>query len=78
MVLDRVPAKAGLKRLRNQRVQIHSEESHKRPKHGRRQTFQNVAGNVPCHKIPVSCGDHYPVDKIRHPTRPTLRPRVSK
>src|SRR5665647_2680772 len=53
--------------LCDQGVQIDPEGDHERPEHNRRQAFQNVAGNVPCHEIAVGGGDHYPDDQIHNP-----------
>jgi hypothetical protein len=43
--------------LGDQRMQIDTEDGNERPEHDRRQGFQNVAGNVPCHKVPVCACD---------------------
>src|SRR5665647_3592469 len=53
--------------LCDQGVQIDPEGDHERPEHNRRQAFQNVAGNVPCHEIAVGSGDHYPDGQIHNP-----------
>jgi hypothetical protein len=59
--------KCGLIILGDQGMEIDSEEGHERPEDNCRQSFQNIAGNVPCHKIAVGGGDHYADGKIRGP-----------
>ena len=48
-------------------MQIDSEDGHQGPEDNCRQAFQNVAGNVPCHKIAVGGGDHYADGQIHGP-----------
>ena len=53
--------------LCDQGVKIDPEEGHERPQDNRREAFQNVAGNVPCHEITMGGGDHNPDDQIHDP-----------
>lgn len=55
--------------LCDQGVQIDPEEGHERPEHNRRQAFQNITGNGPCHEIAMGGSDHYPDNQIHDPNQ---------